>query len=254
MSPSVDQNTTASASVDDAEIGYFEALSEDWWDENGPFAALQAMTPSRVRYIRQHCARLLGRDIAAPLQGVTVLDIGCGGGLLAEPLARLGAHVTGVDASPGAIATARDHAERGGLDITYHHRTAEDLAASGARFDVIIASEVIEHVSSREDFLTTMASFGHDDQPSMAIITTINRSLAGVALAKYAAEYLLNLAPKGTHDAARFVRPSELQAEGHKAGIDFDDITGIRPSLKRGFTLGGPPLINYAASGLIRQR
>ena len=137
------------------------------------------MTPARVRYIRQHCARLLGRPVKSPLQGLQVLDIGCGGGLLAEPLARLGAHVTGIDASPGAIATADDHAKRSGLAITYRHITAEELAQTGARFDVIIASEVIEHVHNRPAFLSTMASLGHDDQPSMAVITTINRSLAG---------------------------------------------------------------------------
>lgn len=239
------------ASVDDAEIGYFEALSDDWWDEKGPFAALQAMTPQRVQYITQHVARLLKRDVNDKLNDIHILDIGCGGGLLAEPLARLGATVTAIDASHGAVVAAQDHAQRSGLNIDYQHRTAEDLAETGVSFDVIIASEVIEHVQDRKSFLKTMAAFGHKDRPSMAVFTTINRSLAGVALAKYAAEYLLNLAPKGTHDPAKFVRPKELMDEAQMAGIDLDDITGIRPSLKGGFRLGGAPLINYAASGLI---
>ena len=238
-------------SVDPDEIGYFEALAHDWWDETGPFAALQAMTPARVRYIKRHADRLLGRS----LDGLNILDIGCGGGLLAEPLARLGANVTGLDASQGAIEAARDHAARAGLKLTYLHDTAENLAETGVRFDIIIASEVVEHVNDRLGFLKTMARFGHDDQSSMVVLTTINRSVAGVALVKYAAEYLLNLAPKGTHDPKKFVKPSELQSEARQAGIDLDDITGIQPQLNgfgvNDFRLGGMPLMNYAASGLV---
>lgn len=242
------------ASIDAEEISYFDNLASDWWDEKGPFEALQAMTPARVNYIIKHAARLLGSAIDAPLEGLNILDIGCGGGLLAEPLARLGAHVTGIDASEGAIMAAKDHAGRAGLNIDYRAITAEELAESGAQFDVIIASEVIEHVQSRPDFLETMARFGHKNKASMVILTTINRSLAGVGLAKYAAEYVLNLAPKGTHDPKKFVRPSELKSEAAKAGIIIDDITGIRPSLKEGFTLGGPPLINYAACGILQNK
>jgi len=241
------------SSVDPNEIGHFETLASTWWDDQGPFAALQAMTPARVRYITSHAARLLHQPQSSPLQGLDILDIGCGGGLLAEPLARLGAKVTGIDASEGAIAAARDHAERAGLTITYDHITAEDLADRGLSFDIIIASEVVEHVSDRRGFLATMARFGHADAPSMAVLTTINRSLAGVALVKYAAEYVLNLAPKGTHDPAKFVKPSELRAEARDAGIDLDDITGIHPRLGGGFRLGGLPLMNYAAAGLIRR-
>jgi 2-polyprenyl-6-hydroxyphenyl methylase/3-demethylubiquinone-9 3-methyltransferase len=253
MKQSSDSKKPDAASIDTDEIGHFETLSSDWWDEKGPFAALQAMTPARVCYIRQQSARLLNRPIDTPLEGLSVLDIGCGGGLLAEPLARLGAVVTGIDASAGAIDAARDHAERSNLNITYDHITAEDLAETGVSFDVIIASEVIEHVQDRSSFLSTMARFGHKKSLSMVVLTTINRSLVGVALAKYAAEYILNLAPKGTHSAAKFVQPAELKAEAATAGIDIDDITGIRPSLKGGFTLGGPPLVNYAASGVVRR-
>lgn len=237
-----------SQSVDPDEIGYFETLAHDWWDESGPFAALQAMTPARVRYIKRHADRLLGTS----LEGLDILDIGCGGGLLAEPLARLGANVTGLDASKGAIEAARDHANRAGLEINYLHDTAENLAERSVSFDIIIASEVIEHVNDRIGFLKTMARFGYgdSDQSTMVMLTTINRSVAGVALVKYAAEYLLRLAPKGTHDPQKFVKPSELQSEARKAGIDLDDITGIQPRLN-GFSLGGMPLMNYAASGLI---
>ena len=249
MAARASEQTEQAQSVDPAEIGYFENLASDWWDEKGPFAALQAMTPARVRYITRHANRLLGK----PLAGLDILDIGCGGGLLAEPLARLGANVTGIDASQGAINAARDHARRAGLTIAYHHDTAEHLAATDARFDMIIASEVIEHVNDRLGFLQTMAKFSQQDRPSMVVLTTINRSIAGVALVKYAAEYVLGLAPKGTHDPKKFVKPSELQSEAKQAGIDLDDITGIQPGLN-GFRLGGLPLMNYAASGLVNHQ
>ena len=116
------------SSVDPKEIGHFETLASTWWDDDGPFAALKAMTPARVRYITSHAARLLHQPQSSPLKGLRILDIGCGGGLLAEPLARLGGEVTGIDASEGAIAAARDHANRAGLNITYYHITAEDFA------------------------------------------------------------------------------------------------------------------------------
>lgn len=238
-------------SLDPDEIAHFETLSTRWWDSKGPFAALQAMTPARVQYIKQHAARLLGTNLETPLKGMDILDIGCGGGLLAEPLARLGANVTGIDASQGAIDAAIDHAKRSGLTIDYKAITAEDFSQAGETYDIIIASEVIEHVSSRPQFFEVMARFGHTDTSSLVILTTINRTLAGVALVKFAAEYLLNLAPKGTHDARKFVRPSELKHEAAEVGILIDDITGIRPSLRQGFRLGGPPAMNYAAAGLV---
>jgi len=241
------------SSVDPNEIGHFETLASKWWDDDGPFATLQAMTPARVRYITSHAARLLHQPQSSPLKGLRILDIGCGGGLLAEPLARLGGEVTGIDASEGAIAAARDHANRAGLNITYDHITAEDLVDRGLSFDIIIASEVIEHVSDRRGFLATMARFGHADAASMVVLTTINRSIAGVALVKYAAEYVLHLAPKGTHDPKKFVKPSELKAEARDAGIEIDDITGIHPRLGGSFRLGGLPLMNYAAAGLIKR-
>lgn len=246
------KNHINAASIDGDEINYFEGLASHWWDEKGPFAALQAMTPARVQYINKHASRLLGLNIDDALKGVSILDIGCGGGLLAEPLARLGANVTGIDASEGAITAAKAHAERAGLTINYDAISAEKLSETNVSFDIIIASEVIEHVQSRPDFLATMAQFGHKKKPSMIVLTTINRSVAGVGLAKYAAEYVLNLAPKGTHDPKKFVRPSELKSEAAQAGIMIDDITGIRPSFKDGFTLGGPPIINYAACGLLQ--
>ena len=251
-------NRSINDSVDAEEIAYFDDLADKWWDPAGPFAALQRMTPARVAYIRRHARRLLTTETgqpSTPLSGLTILDIGCGGGLLAEALQRLGASVTGIDAGAEAIAAARRHAAASGLDIDYRAVTAESLADEGEVFDIIIASEVIEHVADRPAFLATMARFGKPDGTSMVVLTTINRSLPGVVLGKYAAEYLLRLAPRGAHDPKRFVRPEELRREARDAGINIDDITGIQPSLFGGgmpaFSLGGPPLINYAATGLI---
>lgn len=243
-------------SVDAEEIKYFGGLSDQWWDPKGPFAALQQMTPARVEYICRHAERLLGRTRLTagdrPLEGARILDIGCGGGLLAEPLARLGAAITGIDAGAEAIEAARHHAKMSGLTIDYQAVTAEDLALTKAEFDIIIASEVIEHVVDVPAFLATMSRFGSSTQSTLVIITTINRSLPGVVLGKYAAEYLLGLAPKGAHDPAKFIRPGELKTVAGAAGIVIDDITGIQPSLRGGFRLGGPPLINYAAAGYIK--
>jgi len=262
MRPEIDARSApgdaaSDKTVDAGEIRHFDRLSAKWWDRRGPFGALHRMTPARVMYIRQHAQRLLGQERSSGLKGLSILDIGCGGGILAEPLCRLGARVTGIDASAEAIEAARDHAGIAGLDISYAAITAEELAAGmkrkRRRFDIVIASEVIEHVADRPQFLKTMAGFGHTNDVSMAVLTTINRSLMGVALAKYAAEYLLHLAPKGTHDPHKFVRPEELREEAARAGIDLDDITGIRPTVFGDFALSGPPAVNYAASGLIRR-
>lgn len=243
------------ATTDPDEIARFDKIGADWWDEAGIFCALHRLTPVRMRYIKHHLARLrpdsITRKSSTPLAGISVVDIGCGGGLLAEPLARLGANVTGIDMSEVAIDAASAHAKAARLPITYRLISAENLASEGARFDLVIASEVIEHVADRGAFLTAMASLGRRDIPAIAIITTISRNMIATVLAKYAAEYLLRLAPPGAHDAAKFITPKTLRREAKAAGINIDDITGIRPSLLSGFALGGPPVINYAAAGLI---
>lgn len=250
---SKNQNDTT---IDPDEISLFDKIGNDWWNEKGIFRALHRLTPVRVQYIRQHISRLRPDDIdrhsRKPLSGLSVVDIGCGGGLLAEPLTRLGAKVTGIDMSEAAITAATAHANAANLSIDYLLTSAEALADDGERFDLVIASEVIEHVASRAAFLSAMARLGQKDKPSVAILTTISRNLMATVLAKYAAEYLLRLAPPGAHEASKFVSPATLRAEASTAGIDLDDITGIRPSVISGFALGGPPVINYAAAGLIR--
>ncbi len=261
------QNTT----IDADEIRHFDKMATDWWDEDGAFRALHRLTPTRINYICQQVARFRPDIKDAPLSGLNILDIGCGGGLLAEPLTRLGAKVTAIDMSAPAIEIAKDHAKKMRLKIRYLKTSAEDLAKKEKGYDIVIASEVIEHVQNRKIFLEAIAKLGqcagvgantggcagvgaNMDGINLAIITTINRTIPATILAKYAAEYVLKLAPIGTHEPKKFISPQSLRKEAAKAGIILDDITGIRPSLQTGFTLGGPPIINYAATGIIKQK
>jgi 2-polyprenyl-6-hydroxyphenyl methylase/3-demethylubiquinone-9 3-methyltransferase len=239
--------------ADQREIDNFAALSDQWWDPAGPMAPLHAFTPIRIDYILANIERFwpvaarAEASRAQPLTGLRILDIGCGGGLLAEPMARLGGSVTGTDITEAAITAAALHASQNGLDIEYQCCTAETLASSGARFDVIYASEVIEHVADRGLFIEAIARML---QPQgVVIITTINRSLPALLLAKFALEYIVRLVPAGTHDPRKFVRPAELRAEFAAAGIMLDDITGLAPRASGGFRQTGSLAINYAASG-----
>lgn len=239
--------------ADQREIDNFAALSDQWWDPAGPMAPLHAFTPIRIDYILANIERFwpvaarAEASHAQPLTGLRILDIGCGGGLLAEPMARLGGSVTGTDITEAAITAAALHASQNGLDIDYQCCTAETLASSGARFDVIYASEVIEHVADRTLFIKAIARMLKPQ--GVVIITTINRSLPALLLAKFALEYIVRLVPAGTHDPRKFVRPAELRAEFAAAGIMLDDITGLAPRASGGFRQTGSLAINYAASG-----
>ncbi|MEX0503234.1 bifunctional 2-polyprenyl-6-hydroxyphenol methylase/3-demethylubiquinol 3-O-methyltransferase UbiG [Alphaproteobacteria bacterium LSUCC0719] len=240
-------NTTA----DQKEIDNFAAMSAHWWDERGPMAPLHAFAPVRIDYILDS-ARRIGTTADGRLDGVRILDIGCGGGILAEPMARLGGQVTGIDATPEAIEAAKAHAMTAGLAIDYRCTTAEALAESGPTFDLIYASEVIEHVTDRHLFAASIAAMLAPG--GTVVITTINRTLASFALAKVALEYVLRTVPAGTHDPSRFVRPAELRAEFAAAGIQLDDMTGFAPLPARrvggnGFIRIGNLAVNYAASG-----
>ena len=238
--------------ADQTEIDNFAALSDQWWDQKGPMAPLHAFTPVRIDYILQAIGRFfpIKTGVSPSLSGLKILDIGCGGGLLAEPMARLGAEVTGIDVTAPAIIAARTHAESMQLAIDYQVIAVEDLAASGAKFDVIYASEVIEHVADRPLFIKAIAAMLAPN--GVVVITTINRSLPALIFAKLALEYIVRLVPAGTHDPRKFVRPAELRAEFAAAGIVLDDMTGFTPCLDGGFIPIGSLAINYAASGGFR--
>ena len=238
--------------ADQTEIDNFAALSDQWWDQKGPMAPLHAFTPVRIDYILQAIGRFFPiKTVVKPsLSGLKILDIGCGGGLLAEPMARLGAEVTGIDVTAPAISAAKIHAESMQLAIDYQVITAEDLAESGAKFDVIYASEVIEHVADRPLFIKAIATMLAPN--GVVVITTINRSLPALVFAKFALEYIVRLVPAGTHDPRKFVRPAELRAEFGAAGIVLDDMTGFAPCPSGGFMPIGSLAINYAASGGFR--
>ena len=238
--------------ADQTEIDNFAALSDQWWDQKGPMAPLHAFTPVRIDYILQAISRFfpIKTDVKPSLAGLKILDIGCGGGLLAEPMARLGAEVTGIDVTAPAISAAKTHAESMQLAIDYQVITAENLAASSAKFDVIYASEVIEHVADRPLFIKAIATMLAPN--GVVVITTINRSLPALIFAKFALEYIVRLVPAGTHDPRKFVRPAELRAEFSAAGIVLDDMTGFAPCLGGRFVPIGSLAINYAASGGFR--
>ena len=214
-------------------------------------APLHAFAPVRIDYILDSLRRI-GTSGDGRLEGLRILDIGCGGGILAEPMARLGGQVTGIDATPEAIEAAKAHAKTTGLAIDYQCTTAEALAASGAQYDLVYASEVIEHVTDRRLFAASMATMLAPG--GTVVITTINRTLASFALAKVVLEYVLRTVPTGTHDPARFVRPAELRDEFTGAGIMLDDMTGFAPLPARriggnGFIRVGSLAVNYGASG-----
>ena len=237
------------SSQDHQDTAQFDALGDAWWAASGPMAPLHAFTPVRIDYIQEMANRAgFGtKGAALPLQGCRILDIGCGGGLLAEPLAQLGADMTAIDASQAAIKAATDHAAKKGLSIDYRHCLAEDLAETGEEFDIVYSSEVIEHVANRAIFLTAMSQLLKPG--GLFVITTINRTLAALATIKIGAEYIVKMIPKGTHDYAKFVAPAELTAECAAHGLLVDHNTGFAPSLKGGFCQTRFQGINYAVSG-----
>jgi 2-polyprenyl-6-hydroxyphenyl methylase / 3-demethylubiquinone-9 3-methyltransferase len=223
MAPAPDSSTT----LDAEEVARFARLAGEWWDANGPFKPLHRINPVRLTYIRDRLCRKFGRDKAAAssLAGLSVLDIGCGGGLVAEPLARLGADVTGIDPAPENIEAAKAHAKGARLDITYRSATAEELAASGESFDAVLLLEVIEHVPDVPLFLRSVAPLVKPG--GVMILSTLNRTLKAYALAIIGAELILRWLPLGTHNWNRFVTPEELRGALKGAGLTLSDLTGM---------------------------
>jgi 2-polyprenyl-6-hydroxyphenyl methylase/3-demethylubiquinone-9 3-methyltransferase len=223
--PSAD--ASPAASVDAREIAKFSALAGAWWDPAGKFRPLHRLNPVRLAYIRDRAAARFGREALSPrpLAGLSLLDIGCGGGLLAEPLARLGARVTGIDAAETSIAAAESHAAESELAIDYRLSTAEALAETGAGFEIVLAMEIIEHVSDVEGFMGAAARLVAPG--GLLILSTLNRTAKSFALAILGAEYLLRWLPRGTHDWRRFLRPSEVAAAVRPQGLALTEAIGV---------------------------
>lgn len=223
------------SSIDPAEVERFSRIAAEWWDPKGKFAPLHRFNPVRLAFIREQALARFGRDgtLRQPFEGLRLLDIGCGGGLLSEPMRRLGFSVTGVDASERNIGTAAAHAAEQGLVIDYRASTAEALLASGeAAFDVVLNMEVIEHVADPGAFLRDTARLLAPG--GVMIVATLNRTLKALALAKFGAEYVLRWLPAGTHDWKKFLKPEELRSflEGQPLemagpfGVAYDPLTG----------------------------
>ena len=216
-----------SASVDPADVARFNALGQEWWDLWGPMRALHKLNPTRVGYIRDILVEELKPAGApdAPLAGLSILDIGCGAGILSEPLAKLGAKMTSVDPAPVNIEVARAHAEKSGLAIDYRATTAEDVAAAGEQFDAVLIMEVIEHVNDRSAFVATAASMVRPG--GFIFAATLNRTLKSYALAIVGAEYILRWVKPGTHNWEQFVTPQELAADFRASDLEIYDRTGV---------------------------
>ena len=218
---------SATESIDPAEVSRFAAMAGEWWDANGPMRPLHRLNPVRLAYIKARITDHFGRDPSGPkaLDGLRILDIGCGAGLVSEPLCRMGAAVTGVDPAPEIVAAARLHAREAGLAIDYRATTAEALAAEGARFDVVLMLEVVEHVADVPAFVATVGALARPG--GLVVASTINRTLKAFALAIVGAEYVLRWLPPGTHSYDKLVRPGELAAAFTAAGLDPVDETGV---------------------------
>ncbi len=213
--------------ADPAELAKFEAMAAEWWDAEGKFKPLHMLNPCRLDYICDQIAAEFERDraVTEPFSGLRILDIGCGGGLLAEPMARMGAEVVGADAAAGNIPVAQVHAEQSGLEIDYRHTTAEALAEAGEQFDVVLNMEVVEHVASPPDYIEACQRLLKPG--GLMICSTINRNPKSFAMAIVGAEWVMRWLPKGTHDWRKFITPDELYELIRNAGLDPVDRKGF---------------------------
>ncbi|MEL6562852.1 MAG: bifunctional 2-polyprenyl-6-hydroxyphenol methylase/3-demethylubiquinol 3-O-methyltransferase UbiG [Pseudomonadota bacterium] len=218
---------THQTTVDPSEIAKFEAMAAEWWDPNGKFKPLHMLNPCRLDYITSQIAAEFDRDLktAGAFAGLRILDIGCGGGLLAEPMARLGAEVVGADAAERNIPVAQVHAEQSGLTIDYRHTTAENMAAAGEQFDVVLNMEVVEHVADPLSYLTACRQLLKPG--GLHICSTINRNPKSFMMAIVGAEHVMRWLPKGTHEWSKFITPDELFDLMRDAGLDPVDRKGF---------------------------
>jgi 2-polyprenyl-6-hydroxyphenyl methylase / 3-demethylubiquinone-9 3-methyltransferase len=237
---------SASSTVDEREVARFAALAAEWWNPGGRMGMLHKLNPTRLAYIRDAACRHFDRDAKARkcLDGLRILDIGCGAGILCEPLRRLGAAVLGADPAEANIAAARVHAEAGGLAVDYRATTAEALAETGERFDVVLAMEVVEHVADLAVFVRCCA--GMVAPGGLMVTATLNRTLKSFALAIVGAEYVLRWLPRGTHRWEKFVTPNELAAVLERSGLAVIDERGVVYNiLLDGWQLADDMDVNY---------
>lgn len=237
---------TAQGFVDHGEVARFDALAATWWDERGPMGVLHRFNPVRLAYIRDALCRRFGRDprMPFPLEGLTVCDVGCGGGVLSEPLARLGAHVTGLDPAEQNIVVARAHAEAAGVPVAYRGETIEAVVAAGQTFDAVLIMEVVEHVSDMPAFVRTACAAVKPG--GMLFGATLNRTLRSFAMAIVGAEYVLGWLPRGTHDWEKFVRPEEFGRAIRSGGLAVTDTVGVVYNpLDRSWRPGRDIAVNY---------
>ena len=250
--------------IDEQEIEQFSSLSNKWWDKSGPFSALHKMSNARIEFITRNSKRISSKNYSdiKVLNGLKCLDVGCGGGILSEPMSRLGAIVTGIDASEMAIKSAITHSRKSRLDIDFKCMSTGELIESDKfsldnQFDVIIASEVIEHVSNRALFLSDISTLCKPG--GLVVFTTINKSVLGVLLGKFFAENFIKVIPKGTHDPNKFISPNQLIKEAEKYKIILDDLTGFIPTLSiknilnkefGEFKLSNNIEVNYGLAGI----
>jgi len=217
----------ARTTIDQSEVDRFSAMAAEWWDPTGKFKPLHKINPVRLAYIREKVIEHYGRDpkSARPLEGLRVLDIGCGGGLLSEPVARMGANVLGADASEKNIKIAMTHSAQSGVEVDYRAVTAEALAAQGETFDIVLNMEVVEHVADVDYFLSTCASMVRPG--GLMLVSTINRTLKAAALAIVGAEYVLRWLPRGTHQYEKLVRPEEIERPLAANGMQILERKGV---------------------------
>jgi 2-polyprenyl-6-hydroxyphenyl methylase/3-demethylubiquinone-9 3-methyltransferase len=232
---------------DPAEIEKFSALAAEWWNPKGPFAALHRLNPIRLQFIRDLALRHFATPQRRPLQGLNVLDLGCGGGLVSAPLARMGATLTAVDASAEAIGAARAYARQAGLEIDFQETTAEALAETGARFDLVTALEIVEHVADVKTFLAATAALVKPG--GVLVLSTINRTPKARALAIVGAERILKWAPEGAHDYDKLVTPEEIRAGA--PDLRWEEPVGVvYAPLGAGWTLSSDVSVNYMIAGV----
>ena len=250
--------------VDKKEIEQFSSLSNKWWDKSGPFSALHKMSNARIEFIKLNATRILNKNKIGVnfLEGVNCLDVGCGGGILSERLKRLGATVTGIDASKKSIDVAKEHAKKSRLEINYKCITTSELLEINKekvinKFDLVIASEVIEHVNNRKIFLSHISNLCRPG--GLVVFTTINKSLSGIFFGKFMAEEILKILPPGTHQIEKLISPKNLSIEAEEHGIILDSFTGFTPTfglnnlIKKefgNFKLTSNLHVNYGAAGI----